>query len=68
MKQVNQKKKKKKEEKERERGVVINIFNTNIAISNIKFADYCCIISRISNSKEINLILIWPKKEEYYKT
>ena len=31
----------------------------NIAISNIKFADYRCIISGISKSEGINLMIKW---------
>ena len=29
---------------------------SDIAISNFKSADYCCIISRISKSEDINLM------------
>ena len=43
---------------------------TNIAILNIKGADYPCITSGIDKREVINLTLIstWLKKEEYYKT
>ena len=40
-----------------------------IAIFNIKYADYCCVISGISKSEATNLmkISISPKKAERYK-
>ena len=44
---------------------------SDIVILSIKGADYCCIISRITESEAINLmqkISIWPKKAEHYKT
>ena len=43
---------------------------SDIAILNIKGADYCCIISRISKSDAINLIqnIDLTKKAEKYKT
>ena len=43
---------------------------SNIAILNIKGADYCCIISRISKSEAINLMqnIDLTKKAEKYKT
>ena len=42
----------------------------DIAILNIKSADYCCIISGISKSKAINLMqnIYLIKKVEHYKT
>ena len=42
----------------------------DIAILNIKSADYCCIISGISKSKAINLMqnIYLTKKVEHYKT
>ena len=36
--------------------VMISLCLSNIAILNIKGADYCCIISRISKSKPINVM------------
>ena len=43
---------------------------SDIAILNIKGADYCCIISRISKSEAINLMqnIDLTKKAEKYKT
>ena len=42
---------------------------SNIAISNIKGADYCCIISGISKSKPINVMqnIDLHEKVEHYK-
>ena len=43
---------------------------SDIAISNIKSADYCCIISRISKSEAINLMedIDLTENVEYYTT
>ena len=41
---------------------------SNIAILNIKGADYCCIISEISKSEAVNLLKKADLKEERRKT
>ena len=49
--------------------LMISMSLSNIAILNIKGADYCCTTSGISKSEVINLCKtpIWPNKAEHYK-
>ena len=49
--------------------LMISMSLSNIAILNIKGADYCCTTSGISKSEVINLskTSIWPNKAEHYK-
>ena len=49
--------------------VMMSMNRNNIAIFNIKSADYCCIISGISKSEAINLMqnTYLTKKGEHYK-
>ena len=48
--------------------VSFNLSDT--AVLDIKGADYCCIISDISQSEAINIMQIstWPKKPQHYNS
>ena len=50
--------------------LMISVNLSEIAILNIKGADYCCIFSRINKSEAINLMqtTYLTKKVEHYKT
>ena len=49
---------------------MISMKLSNLAILNIKGANYCCIISEISKSEDINLMqnIDLTEKEKYNKT